>query len=254
MEKVVALERQVLEQFEARCGAFGHRDGDGAIQLHDGRGLESGELSVERCDLAPVGVLGPLRLRMQGRDRSLKLVGARLTQEERAVEERDAAVDQVAVPCRPVLILEQHERSIRADARLGARRLQEQERLESEHLWLVGHQRRQDAAEADRLGHQVGPREIGSGRRAVALVEDEVDHGERSAEPVRQEVVRRDAVRDAGAPDLPLRAHEPLREGLLRHEEGAGDLRRRQPAHQTQRQRDLRVRRERRMAAREEER
>jgi hypothetical protein len=123
MEKVVALERQVLEQFEARCGAFGHRDGDGAIQLHDGRGLESGELSVERCDLAPVGVVGPLRLRMQGRDRSLELVGARPTQEQRAVEERDAAVDQVAVPCRPVLILEQHERSIRADARLGPRRL-----------------------------------------------------------------------------------------------------------------------------------
>ena len=53
-----ASSAEVLEQLEAGFRAFGHRDRDRAVQLHDGRRLAPRELAVERGDLAPVGVLG----------------------------------------------------------------------------------------------------------------------------------------------------------------------------------------------------
>ena len=67
-------------------------------------------------------------------------------------------------------------------------------------------------------------------------------------------MVGRHAVGDAGRADLRLRAHDALRERLFRDEERAGDLAGRQAADETQCQRHLRVRRKRRMAAREDER
>jgi hypothetical protein len=66
-------------------------------------------------------------------------------------------------------------------------------------------------------------------------------------------VVGRDTERDPRVPDLSLRPHEPLRHGRLGDEEGARDLRRRQPADLAQRERDAEVDRERRVAAREHE-
>src|SRR5205085_1382961 len=53
--------------------------------------------------------------------------------------------------------------------------------------------------------------------------------------------------------DLPLRANEPLSQRRLRKQEGARHLARLQSGDLTERQRDLRVRGERRMAAREDE-
>ena len=66
-------------------------------------------------------------------------------------------------------------------------------------------------------------------------------------------MVGRDDVRDAGAGDLALRAHEPLLHRRLGGQERAGDLGRLQAAERPQRQRDARLRRERRMAAREDQ-
>ena len=63
----------------------------------------------------------------------------------------------------------------------------------------------------------------------------------------------RHAQRDAGVADLPLRAHEPLRERRLGDEEGACDLGRLEAADEAQRQRDLCLRRERRVAAGEDQ-
>ena len=63
----------------------------------------------------------------------------------------------------------------------------------------------------------------------------------------------RHAERDAGVADLPLGADEALGERRLRDEERARDLRRLEAADQAQRQRDLRLRRERRVAAREDQ-
>ena len=64
---------------------------------------------------------------------------------------------------------------------------------------------------------------------------------------------RRHAKRDRGGLDLALRADEPLGHGRLGDEEGAGDLLGRQPAQRPQRERDLGIERERRMAAGEDE-
>jgi len=111
-------------------------------------------------------------------------------------------------------------------------------------LRLVGHQRREHRREPDRFAAQVGAH-----GRAVAGVEDEVDRREDGAQPLREQVLRRHAQRDAGVADLPLRAHEPLRERRLGDEERARDLRRRQAADEAQRQRDLGLGCERRVAA-----
>jgi hypothetical protein len=115
-------------------------------------------------------------------------------------------------------------------------------------LGFVGHERREHSCEPDRLATQVAPH-----RRPVPGVEDEVDRREDDAQPLRHEVLGRHAQRDACVPDLPLRAHEPLGERRLGDEEGPRDLGRRQAADEAQRQRDLRFRRERRVAAGEDQ-
>ena len=120
--------------------------------------------------------------------------------------------------------------------------------METVRLRLVGHQRGEHRRETDRLRT-----EIPAYRRAVPRVEDEIDRRENGAQPVGEKVRRWDAQRNPRIPDLPLRAHEPLRERRLGNEETAGDLRRRETADEAQRQRDLRVRGERRMAAGEDQ-
>ncbi len=64
---------------------------------------------------------------------------------------------------------------------------------------------------------------------------------------------RRHAKRDPGGLDLAFRANEPLGHRLFGNEEGARDLVRRQPAQRSQRECDLGIERERRVAAREDE-
>ena len=221
-----------------------------------GDGCTPRELAVERRDLAPVGVLGA---RPPARAAPRSPPGAGTARAARSASARSSSatprVDQVAVPQRrgpgPRAGRASPSGPMRACVRDAWRSSSASSPSTS---GSSGISAARIAAEPDRLRHQVGPRQIVAGRRAVALVEDQVDDGERGVEPVGQQVVRRHAIRDARGADLPLRAHEPLRERLLRHEERARDLRRREPADEPQRQRDLRVRRERRMAAREEER
>ena len=114
------------------------------------------------------------------------------------------------------------------------------------HFGLVRHQLGERAPEPDRLRGQVAA-------AAVAFVEDQVDDREDGREPVRQEVGRRDAERNPGRPDLVLRPHQPLRHRRLGDEEGSCDLLGRQPAERAERQRNLRVQRERGVAAGEDE-
>jgi hypothetical protein len=66
-------------------------------------------------------------------------------------------------------------------------------------------------------------------------------------------VLCRHAQWNPGVADLALRADEPLREGRLGNEERAGDLGRLETADETQRQRDLGLRRERGVAAGEDQ-
>ena len=71
------------------------------------------------------------------------------------------------------------------------------QREQAEHLGLVGHQDREQLREPDRLVAEVAANELVSGRRGVALVEDEVEDGEHRAQALGQQVVGRDAERDA---------------------------------------------------------
>ena len=120
--------------------------------------------------------------------------------------------------------------------------------MQAVRLGLVGHQRREHGGEPDRLAAQ-----LPAHGRPVAGVEDEIDRREHEPQPLGQQVLRRHAQRDAGVADLPLRADEPLRERRLGDEKGARDLGRLEAADEAQRQRDLCLRRERRMAAGEDQ-
>src|SRR4051794_25647933 len=120
--------------------------------------------------------------------------------------------------------------------------------MQSVYLGLVGHQRREEEREPDRLRAQ-----FATHWRPVARVEDEVDGGEDGAQPLGQQVLRRDAEWNAGVADLALRANEPLRERRFGDDEGPRDLRRRQPADEAERQGHLRVGGQRGVAAGEDQ-
>ncbi len=189
---------------------------------------------------------------MQGGDRGLELVRTASPRREGPVERREPLVDHVVIPPRPVLLLEQHEVSDRVRPRLAPRVLQEHEREQTRRLRLVRHQPAQHAAEADRLVAELGADERSRGR-GVALVEHEVQDGQDAREPVGQELARRDAVRDPGRADLPLRADDPLGHRGLGDEEGVRDLAGRQAPQRLQRERHAGVHRQRRVAAGEDQ-
>jgi hypothetical protein len=158
-----------------------------------------------------------------------------------------AFLDLVLVPQRAVLLREEHELAV-PHARVPPRVLEEQERVQAVHLGLVRHERREDEDEPQRLRAQVA-----ADGRPVAGVEDEIDHAQRRREPFREQPVGRDAERDAGVADLPLRTHETLRHRRCRDEEGPRDLVRLQPAEEAERQRHLRLECERGVAAEEDQ-
>jgi hypothetical protein len=179
------------------------------------------------------------------RDRRLHDVGAAAAERQRAVEDRPALRDLLDVPERAILVAEEDD-GVVGEARLAPRVVDQHQGQQPLHLRLVGHQPGERAAEPDRLAGELAA-------AAVPLVEDQVHDREHRGETVGQQVVGRDAERDPGGLDLPLRADEPLRHRRLGDEEGAGDLVRRQPAERPQRERDLSLEREGWMAAGEDQ-
>src|SRR5262249_39951962 len=79
------------------------------------------------------------------------------------------------------------------------------------------------------------------------------DNREHRVQSLRQQVVRRYGKRDPGVADLVLRAGQALAHRLERDEEGTRDLLGREAAERAQRESDLRVERQRRVAAREDQ-
>ena len=132
------------------------------------------------------------------------------------------------------------------EARVAPGVVHQHQREQSVHLGLVGHQLGERTAESDRLCREVAA-------TAVALVEDQVDDREHGGDAVGKQVRRRHAERDPGLLDLAFRPDEPLRHRRLGDEKRARDLLCRQPAEAPQRERDLRVERERGVTAREDE-
>ena len=110
-----------------------------------------------------------------------------------------------------------------------------------------------DAGQPDRLAGELAALQAGAGGGRVALVEDEVEHVQHGAQPVDPVRARRQGERRAGGPDERLAAADALRHRRLGDQEGAGDLRRGEAADRAQGQRDLRRRRERGVAAHEQQ-
>ena len=104
----------------------------------------------------------------------------------------------------------------------------------------AGHQRIEQPRQPDRFARQIGPHQILARGRDIALGEDEIDHREHAAQPRLERLALRHLVGNAGEADLLLGAHAArcaIASSLA--QKGARDLRRGQPAHRAQRQRDL---------------
>ena len=121
----------------------------------------------------------------------------------------------------------------------AARVVQQHQREQAQPFGVVGIERAQHAAEADRFGTELAPDQRVACRGRVAFVEDQVDDRQHRGPALRQRGVGRHLVGDAGILDLALGAHQPLRHGRLRNEKRARDLAGRKPAEGAQGQRDL---------------
>ena len=152
------------------------------------------------------------------------------------------------VPEPAVLVGQQDEPAALVEPGVAAGVVEQHQRQKPERLRLVGHEQDEHLREPDRLLAEIGAR-----RRPVALVEDQVQDREHRAEALRQQVIGRDAERNPRGADLPLGAHEALGHRRLRDEEGARDLLGAEPTQRAESQRHLRLGRERRMAAREDQ-
>ena len=170
-----------------------------------------------------------------------------------AVEIREAAGDPRPIPAGAILIGEEDEVAVGVGARRRPRGLQLHQRDQAQGLGLIMHQLEEDLAEAKRLPAEVVAHEGLARMGRIALVEDEIDHREHGGQARGQIVPLGHLVGQAAIADRPLRAHEPLGDRRLGHEERAGDLPRRETADQAQGERDAAVGGEARMAAREDQ-
>jgi hypothetical protein len=74
-----------------------------------------------------------------------------------ALQRREAAADQEAVPTRPILLGQRNRRAVGRGAGGEPRGLDFHQREQAQHLRLVGHRRGENAAQAAGLGAQAGP-------------------------------------------------------------------------------------------------
>src|SRR3989441_605496 len=96
-------------------------------------------------------------------------------------------------------------------------------------------------SEADGLLAKLVAHEGVAGVRSVALVENQIDHGEHGRQTRRQLGPFGHLVGKFAIADRPLGTHEPLGDRGLGHEKGSRDLRRREASYQPERERDAAV-------------
>ncbi len=243
---------QRVELGHRRPRTLGVPQRDRPVQPGHRRRSEVQEHVVEQHDLLPVGVLPALGLGMAGDDRRLQLVRPGPVLPGRPGQQAGRLGDGCPVPPRPVLFSQQDQAVLVVEAGGDPRPVQLDQREQPGHLGLGRHQPVQQAGEPLGVVGEVARVRLRRGGQ-VALVEQQVDHGQHAGQPVAELVGVRDPVRDAGVGDLPLGSGDPLRHGGLRQQERPRDLGRGQPAHDPQGQRDLRGLRERRMAAGEDQ-
>ena len=182
-------------------------------------------------------------------DRRLQRVARRRPGAQRLAHEPHALRDGPAVPPCPVLLRQQQQPAVLAGPGGAAGVGEEQQRQQAGHRGVAGQQRPQHPAQLQGALDQVGAHQVLPRGCRVAGREQQVHHREHGVDPRGQLPRGWHAVRDPGDGDLLLGARDPGGHGGLADEEGAGHLGGGQPAHQPQRQGDLRRAVQRRVAA-----
>jgi hypothetical protein len=231
--------------------------GDRPVHLDDRSRRGFCEHVVESRDPAPVGVLGTPGAGVLGGDRRLEEVPPhRLPargQHLGLLQCGQSAADLHLVPPAPVLGLQQDRHPMVVDPSGHPRPLDLQQRLEPEHLDVVGRERHQHPGQPHRLVRQVRAHPVPAGGGGVALVEDQVDHGHHVVDPSGALGPRGEVELGVSRGQGLLRSRDALTHGRLRDQEPPGDLRRRESPDQTQRQRGTGLRRQGGVAGQEDE-
>ena len=229
-----------------------HRQRDRPVQFDDGRGVGAQQRVVQAHDLGPVGRVGGGRFRVNGSDSRLQRVGAEPAGGERPFDQCDRLADLGPIPQRTVLLAEQHDLARRRGPR-GVTRLVQQHQREQPDCFGLGQQLHQQSTQAYRLGSQAPAHERLARRSEIAFVEHEIDHAQHAVEAFGQFGSAWHFIGNARVADLGLGAHDALRDRRGRRQVSARDLLGRQAADLAQRQRDLRVGRQRRVTAGEDQ-
>jgi hypothetical protein len=228
-----------VDHAEPHRRSLGEGHGHRPVELDDGRRCHPGKLAVERGDLRPVGVRPRRRGGVQSGDGGLELVGARPAAQQRPLQLRGALGDADVIPAAAVLVLEQHQVAAVRHPGVAPAVLHQHQRQQAPGFRLVGHELDDQPAQPGPLVAQLAADQLVPGRGRVSLREHQVDAGQHRGQSLWQQVGRRHPEGDGGGADLGLGPHQPLRDRGLGSEEGPGDLRGLQPAHQAQREGDL---------------
>ena len=157
---------------------------------------------------------------MGGLHRGLELIAANDVHGARGAQQCLGLIDHQRIPCAGILFGERHVVAVRITP-CGATRLGKQHQREQPKCFrLIGHQRDDEPAKPHPFFGKIPAARLGAGRIGPAFGESRVDRGEHRFEPLRQLAALRHAKRNAGFPDLVLRARETLPHGGRRDQEG----------------------------------
>lgn len=250
----LSAEGGCVELGESLARTVDHGDGDGAIERYDGRRLDAFELIVETQDPSPVRLLRAQNFAMLRGDGGLQGEWASAAT-QRFGYEREGLGDLLMIPKLTVLLFKNDDVAGVVEAGIAAGIVQEHEGDEAS--GLRGGERRgesaHEASETDGLAGEIGANQLAAACGRVSLVEDEIDCGQHGVEARGHFIRIGDRVGNSGVANFALGANEPLRHGCGGDEEGARDFVRLKAAEGAERERDLRVQRERGMAAGEDE-
>ena len=150
---------------------------------------------------------------------AFELIAPNGAQRAGAHQERLGLIDQLRIPQRRILLGERHVVAVLVAPRAAPGFRVQHERKQAQRLRFLRTQfSHQPAQEHGFLG-EIAAGDIGPPGVGPAFPERSVDSLQHGLEPAGKVVGPRDAKRDAGLPDLVLRAHESLTHGCRRHEE-----------------------------------
>ena len=189
---------------------------------------------------------------MDGVDRGEYLIAAGSVDREALADQVVALGDQPAVPAGVILLAERDQLPI-PHAGLTPGLGEQQQPEQTGHLRLLGEQLAEDPCQPDGLAGELGAHRVAVAGGEVALVEDEEQYRQHAAEPLGEVGGLGYPVGHLRRRDLLLRPSDPLRHRGLGHEERLRDLSHGQLTEEAERQRDPRLRCERRVAAGEQQ-